>query len=171
MEPPTSAGQEGFSISRIFFLADVAAILGIPKSQLNNWVNGRSLLIVPHRRAHGTGSRNVYDATDLYKFAIAGVLSTDGFEPRSIQIILDELGHDFASAVFALVTSGDLGHLPWKKSSKPRVQVVSQAQFAHGEWSLVDDTVSGSASCYTSNISRITERVDHLTEHLHGRVP
>jgi hypothetical protein len=164
MTTTTAVGRKEFSISRIFFLSAVAAILGIPKSQLKNMTNGRSLVITPHHSAHGTGSRNVYDVDDLYKFAIASQLGADGFAPLAIQPILDALGDDFTSSVFATVASSQVGQMPWKKRSKPNVQVFSRDRYEQEGLRLIDGQVAHSLGCYVLNIRGIVATVDHLME-------
>jgi hypothetical protein len=156
--------EEVFASAQIFFLSDVEAILRIPKSQLKNMTNARSLLITPHRSAHGTGSRNVYDVTDLYKFAIASQLSTDGFAPLAIQPILDALGNEFTSSMFAIVASNQNGPMPWKKRSKPNVQVFSRDHYEQEGLRLIDGPVTNSLGCYVLNIGGIMATVDHFVE-------
>src|ERR1700690_1746638 len=109
---------EAFTVSRVFFLSEAAAILDMPESLIKNWTIGRPLRITPSRAATGVGSRNLYNVLDLYRFGFAKHLSMDGLAPHAIQSILDAMGTDFSSAALAIVTGGTGGPVPWKRRSK-----------------------------------------------------
>ncbi len=147
----------------VFLLSQAADILGMPQSRLKNWTNGRPLKISPSIGAQGTGSRNLYDRSDLYRLAVASQLNQDGFAARAIQLILDQLGTDFGASKFALVTTGD-GRPQWKKGGQLHVQVVSSTKPAQESWQVVHGLVSRYCGCYVLNISKITTAVDGLTE-------
>jgi DNA-binding transcriptional MerR regulator len=151
------------SANEIFFLAHVAAIIQIPESLVKNWTIGRPLKIGTHRSAMGTGSRNLYNIHDLYRFAVAKRLSIDGFAPRAIQSILDGLSADFTSSEFAIVTCGAGHHLQRSKQINLQVQLISQLQLDR-EWWRIIDAVRSSFGCHILHIAGITENVDHRAE-------
>jgi hypothetical protein len=162
MQNTVTVDGEQFSIHRVFYLAELAAILHMPQSLVQNWTMGRPLKITPHRTATGSGSRNLYDMHDVYRFGIAKHLSMDGLAPHAIQSILDALGVDFSSAAFAIVTSGSSRSAPWKRKITPRLHLVSQAQYERDGWGMLESAVSKSVGCYVLNILGITESVNHL---------
>lgn len=158
-KPPFVNGQTA-SASRIFFQSEVAALLGMPDTLVKSWTIGRPLRITPERSAAGSGTRNLYSVEDLYSFAIAKQLSMDGFASHAIQSILDALGNESASAIFAIASSGNGVTMPWKRWIKPKVKIVSPAQFEKEGWNLATDCANGSLGCYVLNIQGIVKAVD-----------
>jgi DNA-binding transcriptional MerR regulator len=153
------ADKETVSTPKVFFQSEVAALLGLPDSLVKNWTIGRPLRITPQRSAAGSGTRNLYGEEDLYRFAVAKKLSMDGFASPAIQSILDELRSELATAVFAIVTSvGDVA-TPWKRSVKPKVQLVSPAQFEK-QWRPGAECANEMQSCYLLNVRRIVNAVN-----------
>jgi DNA-binding transcriptional MerR regulator len=154
----------------VFMLREVAEILGLPPTRVKNWTIGRPHTIKPSIRAHGSGSRNLYDIYDLYRLAIVAQLSSDGFTADAIQLIMAELGNHFRASALALVTSSG-GPAQWKKENHLQVRVVSPAQYKQDGWRVVDGPASSSFGCYVLNISKIAGIVDDLAErHVKGSV-
>jgi DNA-binding transcriptional MerR regulator len=170
MQTNVTAQRQQFSIHQVFYLSELAEILRMPVSLVQNWTMGRPLTITPHRSATGSGSRNLYDVQDLYRFGIAKHLSMGGIAPHAIQSIIDALGVDFESAAFAIATSDSGGSTPWNRRVKPRLQLVSQAQYERYGWGAVEGPVSKLVGCYVLSIVQITESINHLVSmFLQGR--
>ncbi len=116
--------------------------------------------ICAQRSASGSGTAtSLWHAEDSYS-AIAKQLSMDGFASHAIQSILDALGNESASAVFAIVSSGRDVTMRWKRWIKPNVQVVSSAELQKKGWSLVTDCANDLMGCYVLNIRGIVSAVE-----------
>jgi hypothetical protein len=152
------AGDEKFVVSQ------VAKILQMPEPLVKDWTNGRRLRIGPQRSAVGRGFPNLYGAVELYKLAIARQLSIDGFTPRAIQRIVDNLGVEFASADFAVVTSDDRHYVPRSKRSNMHVQVVHESQSGEHWWSAVNDQIRTALGCHVLYIAGITQDVNQRVD-------
>lgn len=162
MQNRLTVDAKQFSIPQVFYLSELATILHMPESLVQNWTMGRPLRITPHRSATGSGSRNLYAVNDLYRFGIARHLSMDGFAPHAIQSIVDAMGSDFSSAALAIVTCATGGSVPWKRRSKPHLRLVSKAQYDRHGWSVIEHQVSKSVGCYVLSIPGITQTVNDL---------
>lgn len=147
--------------TEVFFLPQVAKILKMPESLIKNWSIGRGLRIVPHRRAVGSGSRNLYSMHDLYRFSIAHRLSIDGFAPRAIQSILDGLGADFTSSPFAVVTNAAAAGKPSRRTFQ--VQLLSES-LDRENWTVIEGAIRSSFGCHVLYVSGITADVNHRAE-------
>jgi DNA-binding transcriptional MerR regulator len=76
----------------VFELAEVAEVLGMPKSKVKNWTIGRPLRITPSVRvASGKGTRNLYSVEDVYVLTLANQLNEDGFSPKAIQAVIKKV--------------------------------------------------------------------------------
>lgn len=151
--------------SGVFFLSDMAAILGIPETRVKNWTIGRPIRITPHRRARGTGFRNLYDMHDLCRFAIAKQLSMDGFAARAIRLILDSVTHPLTSQ-FAIVSSKPGHEQRSRRGAELYVRVISQSEVEQEGWHAIEGLVRRSFGAYVLNIAAIAEDVNHRAEKL-----
>ena len=147
-----------------FVLSQVAKILQMPEPLVKDWTNGRRLRIGPQRSAVGRGFPNLYGTVELYKLAIARQLSIDGFTPRVIQKIVDNLGVDFASVDFAVVINDDRHYLPRSKRSNMRVQVVYESKDGQDWWSVINEQRRASFGCHVLYIAGITHDVNQRVD-------
>lgn len=151
--------------SGVFFLSDMAAILRIPETRVKNWTIGRPIRITPHRRARGTGFRNLYDTHDLCRFAIAKQLSMDGFAPRAIRLVLDNVTHPLTSQ-FAIVSSKPGHEQRSRRRAELHVRVISKSEIEEEGWHAIEGPVLCSFGAYVLNIAAIAEDVNHRADKL-----
>src|SRR5438445_13556436 len=65
---------------KVFELAEMAELLGMPLTKARNWTIGRPLSIPASiRTATGTGSRNLYSIEDVYLMGLANEFRKAGF--------------------------------------------------------------------------------------------
>jgi DNA-binding transcriptional MerR regulator len=145
----------------IFFKAEVARILEIPQTTVKSWTIGLPLNLHPHRSGLGKGSRNIYSVNDLYRFSFANQLRGDGIAPSVIQSVLDELGQDFESLKFVLVTS-EVGQRR-KNDTKIRLEKISHSQFEKEQWEAVS-SLANSFGAHVVHVAAIIHDVDRRVE-------
>jgi hypothetical protein len=74
---------------QVYELADIAAILDLPKHRVKNWTIGRPFSVRPSvRLSSGRGSRNLFGRNDVYCFGLVQTLSEGGAPVASIQDLL-----------------------------------------------------------------------------------
>src|SRR4051812_4256554 len=148
--------------SMVYMQSQVAEILGMPLAQIKNWTIGRPIEISPSLRARGTGSRNLYDNDDLYKFAAAAHLYADGLSARAIQAVLDSAGHHLRSLAFVILRSS-----PYRGASTNDEFEVMQIPDAHarGERKRWIRLLRTSISGHVLNVAAIKDETDrHIAE-------
>src|SRR5579864_5649661 len=75
---------------KVFELAEMADVLGMPLTKARNWTIGRPLSIPASiRTATGTGSRNLYSIEDVYLMGLANEFSKAGFAAKAIGRLLE----------------------------------------------------------------------------------
>src|SRR5207245_1472423 len=75
---------------KVFELAEMAELLGMPLTKARNWTIGRPLSIAASiRTATGTGSRNLYSIEDVYLMGLANEFSKAGFAAKAIGRLLE----------------------------------------------------------------------------------
>jgi hypothetical protein len=79
-------------VPKIFFTADIAAVLNVPEWRILKFAQGREYQITPSQNAaEGSGSRRVYDIENVCEMALALRLLDAGLGARAIGEILDRL--------------------------------------------------------------------------------
>ena len=74
---------------RVFELADVARILGMPKSKVTNWTIGRPFYFpASFQSGEGKGTRNLYSVHDVIVMALVNELRNVGLSIRDIETVL-----------------------------------------------------------------------------------
>jgi hypothetical protein len=69
---------------------DVGRLAGLTENAVKQWTIGRPYKIRPSvRHSTGKGIPNLYSLTDALRFAVAIELTSDGFQSRVIQRVLD----------------------------------------------------------------------------------
>ena len=74
----------------IFDFSDLAKLAGVSLPQARNWTSGRPLRIRPSvQKSSGTGKRNLYSDSDVFKLAIANRLRDGSVGFRAIRYVIE----------------------------------------------------------------------------------
>ena len=146
----------------LFMQSEAAQILDLPKSQLENWVSGRTLYVHRSVVAHGSGSRNMFNESDLCRLAIAAQMSSDRVRMDVIQALLNRI-EQVGEIAFAVVKSGVPKRASWKRSAKSTVEIIRKTGNLEHDFNATRRHVEHSYSCYLVNVSFIVEVVTGLT--------
>ena len=89
----------------IFELGEIAKILGMPLTNVKNWVSGRPLEIKPSiKTASGHGSRNLFSLEDVYLLGLANELSKAGMGAKAIGKLVEAVRGKFPNGLSAVET-------------------------------------------------------------------
>jgi hypothetical protein len=142
----------------VFNRRDVAEIVGIDPAVVRNWSSGKPIAIGPSVDApKQRGAPSLYSRTDVYLFALAKHLSSEGFELTAIGNVLSRLKRDWFD-------ESERGSLVLAKlsSDKPVIEYISRKLNQKEESNLFGNILSRNRthSFYVTHIDSILERID-----------
>ena len=133
----------------IFQRRDIARILGIPPSRLNNWEAGRTIKLVPSmREAGGSGSSNLYSLSDVYVIALADTLLHLGYPGESVQAVINPATKMAPDGRIPIHHCGWL-RIVWRSKGKPQIV-----------WSMGPEIERNALAVYCLNVAKLRATVD-----------
>jgi hypothetical protein len=77
---------------QVFEINEVAKIVGVDRVKAKNWTASHSAILSPSiRSARGTGSRNLYSVSDVYRMGLAYELRKGGMAVQPIGKVLNQI--------------------------------------------------------------------------------